>query len=262
MRVLGQCPIGQWPSGRPRLAPGHHADAKYGLRDKEIDRLLTSIGGTVLPRHSVLPKIALVCALALAVAGCKNATSIFQDQNEGGWFSKPFDLFDKPEWAKVTGDNKTADLSPKGPVNPDDLVGADGRCSVAAAEPAQAAAPPATDAQPPAGAATPAATPAAANSLDGLQLQPGLPPVMGGIALGMTECQTVARAGQPANVAIGAGEKGERTAVLTYLTGTWPGIYRFSDGRLKIIDRAPAPPEPPKAKPKKKTKKVAKKPAA
>jgi hypothetical protein len=48
--------------------------------------------------------------------------------------------------------------------------------------------------------------------------------------------------------------------VLTFLNGPWPGIYRFSDGRLKVIDRAPAPPEPP---PKKKTtKKPAKNPGA
>jgi hypothetical protein len=68
----------------------------------------------------------------------------------------------------------------------------------------------------------------------------------------MTECQTVQRAGAPGNVNIGGGDKGERSVVLTYLSGPWPGIYRFSDGRLKVIDRAPAPPAPPKAPPKRK----------
>ena len=56
----------------------------------------------------------------------------------------------------------------------------------------------------------------------------GLPVVAGGIALGMTECQTVQRAGTPSNVAISAGEKGERKVVLTYLSGPWPGIYTFA----------------------------------
>ncbi len=76
--------------------------------------------------------------------------------------------------------------------------------------------------------------------------------VAGGIALGMTECQAVQRAGSPNNVAIGAGERGERKVVLTYLSGLWPGIYTFNDGRLKSIERAPEPPKPAKAPPKKK----------
>ncbi len=33
---------------------------------------------------------------------------------------------------------------------------------------------------------------------------------MGGVALGMTECDVVRRAGVPGNVNISAGEKGER----------------------------------------------------
>ena len=34
---------------------------------------------------------------------------------------------------------------------------------------------------------------------------------MGGVALGMTECQTVQRAGTPGNVNIGSGEKATAT---------------------------------------------------
>jgi hypothetical protein len=78
-----------------------------------------------------------------------------------------------------------------------------------------------------------------------------MPQVAGGIALGMTECQTVQRAGIPSNVAISAADKGERRAVLTFLSGPWPGIYTFADGRLKVIDRAPEQPKP--AAPVKKT---------
>jgi hypothetical protein len=217
-----------------------------------------------LPRHRAISRIALVCVVAVAagVAGCKNATSVFQDQNDGGWFSKP--ILTKPDWAQPVSISRGADLGPKGPVGPDNLVGADGRCFVAASEPAQAAAP-----QPPAdrpvgsmagdlaSAPMPAAAPVAANP------EPSVPQVMGGIALGMTECQAVQRAGQPGNVAISGGGRGERSVVLTYLSGPWPGIYHFSDGRLKVIDRAPAPPEPPQEPPKKKTtKKPVKKPAA
>ncbi len=225
-----------------------------------------------MPRHRASSRIAFVFAAALAagVAGCRNSAQIFEDKNEGGWFSKPVDIFAKPDWANFRGDQKTAELGPKGPVGPEDMVGPDGRCS--APESAQAAAPQqAAAAEPPAepavgsvagdlaGAPMPATTPASANPGGGLQgLQPAGPQVVGGIALGMTECQAVQRAGVPGNVNISAGDKGERTVVLTYLSGPWPGIYRFADGRLKVIDRAPVPPAPPKAPPKKKSKTPAK----
>jgi hypothetical protein len=207
-----------------------------------------------LPRHRADSRIALICALALAaaVAGCKNSAQLFESSNDGGWFSKPVDVFAKPDWARPTGDAKGADLGPQGPVGPDDLVGADGRCVLVAAETAQVAAPP-----PAVAAANPGDGP------KGSDPQGSGPQVLGGIALGMTECQAVQRAGQPGNVNISAGDRGERAVVLTYLSGPWPGIYHFADGRLKVIDRAPAPPEPPKAPPKKKTKKKpANKPAA
>ena len=74
-------------------------------------------------------------------------------------------------------------------------------------------------------------------------LQPdggGARPAIGGIALGMTECEAVRRAGQPGNVNIGAGVKGARKVVLTYLSGPWPGIYTFTSGRLQVIDSARA----------------------
>ena len=63
----------------------------------------------------------------------------------------------------------------------------------------------------------------------------------------------------PGNVNISAGDKGERKVVLTYLSGTWPGIYTFDAGRLKIVDRAPVPETPVKpAKKQKKRPKTAK----
>jgi hypothetical protein len=79
---------------------------------------------------------------------------------------------------------------------------------------------------------------------------------VGAIALGMTECQAVRRAGNPSHVAISAAESGERRVVLTYLAGPWPGIYTFDAGRLKVVDAAPVQerkPEPKKKPVKRKT---------
>jgi hypothetical protein len=84
--------------------------------------------------------------------------------------------------------------------------------------------------------------------------------VLGGIALGMTECDAVRRAGQPSNVSISAGDKGARKVVITYLGGAWPGIYTFDSGRLQEIDAAPAQERskiPPKKKPKRAAPKTA-----
>jgi hypothetical protein len=221
-----------------------------------------------LSRHHAHFSIALACAAALTVTGCKNTAGVFEDQNEGGWFSKP--VFSKPEWAMAS--NTGANLGPKGPVGPEDMVNADGQCAApAAATPQAAEASPAAAAQsqPPAdrpvgsvagdlaGAPMPAATAASATPNSGLlRLEPasGPPPVAGGIALGMTECQTVQRAGTPSNVSISGGEKSERKVVLTYLSGPWPGIYTFTAGRLNVVERAPEQPKPvaPKKTPKKK----------
>jgi hypothetical protein len=225
-----------------------------------------ALGEAVLSRFRAVSRIALVCAAFLAVAGCKNSAQVFTDNNEGGWFSKKVDIFARPEWA-LASDNKNADLGPAGPVDANELVGADGRCGVTVPvvpEPAAVAAPaPPADraigsmAGDLAGAPMPAMT-VSANPNQAQTVDPNAPQVMGGIALGMTECDAVRRAGHPGNVAIGSGERGDRKVVLTYLTGVWPGIYHFSDGRLKEIVRAPAPPAPVKPVKKKKTKKPAK----
>ena len=41
---------------------------------------------------------------------------------------------------------------------------------------------------------------------------------------------------------------GERKVVLTYLSGPWPGIYTFSAGRLKVVDRVAQPEQPKPAR--------------
>jgi len=156
------------------------------------------------------------------------------EARDTGWFAKPVDLFRKPEWAIVA--SNSGDLTPSGPVGAEDLVGADGLCAANSAEAAPVQAAP---------AATTASAPATGTGFDGgLQTGPGAgpaaaPPVVGAIALGMTECQAVRRAGNPTHVAISAAENGERRVVLTYLAGPWPGIYTFDSGRLKVIDAAP-----------------------
>ncbi len=198
-----------------------------------------------MSRHRAIVGIAIACVAALAVAGCKNSTQVFEDQNEGGWFAKPINMLGKPDWARPT--NTGVNLGPQGPVAPEDMVSADGRCATPTAALAQAAE--SAPAQPPApadrrSARSPAISlarlcrlPPTASADPGLQrLEPATsgPVVAGGIALGMTECQAVQRAGSPNNVAIGAGERGERKVVLTYLSGPWPGIYTFNDGRLKV----------------------------
>ena len=205
--------------------------------------------------------IAVAAALALAVGGCTNGSlgNMF-DKNEGGFFSKPLDIFQSPDSLRLTN-TKATDMDTGGPVGPDDLVGADGRCGPAAAQAAQPAAPTAA-AQPTTNGAVGGMAGELANkpAPAGSPPDAGAPPVLGGVALGMTECQTVQRAGQPGAVNISAGDKGQRQVVLTYLSGPWPGIYHFADGRLKEIDRAPTPPEP--AKPVAKKKATKQKPAA
>ena len=79
---------------------------------------------------------------------------------------------------------------------------------------------------------------------------PGAAVARGGIALQMTECEVVRRAGAPENTELGTTDRGERSVTLTYTGGPRPGIYRFAGGRLYAIERGqePPPPEPPKAK--------------
>jgi hypothetical protein len=92
---------------------------------------------------------------------------------------------------------------------------------------------------------------------DGAAGQAAAEPVAGGIALQMTECDVVRRAGPVEKIDIGSDERGERAVTLTYLRGPWPGIYRFTGGRLVSIERAPGPPPAPAKAPKASTKKPA-----
>jgi hypothetical protein len=64
----------------------------------------------------------------------------------------------------------------------------------------------------------------------------------GGIALEMSECDVVQRAGPPDGMDFSTTVRGERAAVLTYARGERAGIYRFVAGRLKSIERGAEPP--------------------
>ncbi len=156
---------------------------------------------------------ALLLAATAALSGC-GSTSL----SEMTFLPNKGSLFASQDWAVATK-NIAPDTIASGPVSPENYVDAEGRCA--------AMQPEATGE--PAAASQPAAAPT----------------VAGGIALGMTECQVVTRAGQPTRVDITADEKSERKVVLTYTSGSWPGIYTFSAGRLKDIQRV-AQPEPAK----------------
>jgi hypothetical protein len=130
---------------------------------------------------------------------------------------KPETLLRKPDWATFSG-GKSDELRP---VTAADLLSREGQCDGGGGQ-------------------------AAADST-----------AAGGIALQMTECDVVRRAGPVEKIDIGSDERGERAVTLTYLRGPWPGIYRFTGGRLVSIERAPGPPPAPAKAPKASTKKPA-----
>lgn len=239
----------------------------------------------------------MVAALAAAVAGCSGGSSeITESIREGNYFQKP--IFSTPDWARArpTGSVSLGPIGPVAPGELVDAGGRCAPEAVAAmpqpeAAQAEASAAPAapetpTPPAPPPGAAAygsvagdlasapmpqgpppkpmPARVKTASTAPDaglgGLMPEGGAsaPATLGGIALGMTECQAVRRGGQPSSVSISAGARGERKTVITYLSGPWPGIYAFDSGRLKEVDAAPVPEKPAKPTPKRKLKKKAK----
>jgi hypothetical protein len=175
-------------------------------------------------------------SLALALAGCANA-DVF-DTNER-WFARSFDFTGRN--AGYTFSELQETNARRGPVGANEMIDANGACPAMAAPNAAAA---------PASAESQGVTPAPAGSAE--------PSFLGGaVALGMTECEVVARAGAPNNVQIGANPNSERSVVLTYNGGPRPGIYRFEGGRLTDMDRVEV--AEPKPAPKAKKPKVAKK---
>jgi hypothetical protein len=146
------------------------------------------------------------------------------DSNEL-WFARPFD------WYGRSGGYTYSELQESNngrrPVTANDVVDVNGACPPAPAP------------------ASPAPAPAVAPGAGPPTVAP--PSLLGtGIALGMTECEVIYRAGAASSVQIGSAANGERTTVLTYNSGPRPGIYRFVRGRLIDVDRAAVEAEPPK----------------
>ena len=163
---------------------------------------------------------AFVVIAGFSLIGC-------DDSNK--WFDKPLNPFKAPSGYSYAslGDARVDRV-----ITANDLMDASGACpnyAVAAPSPAEGA---------------PAAQ-------DGAALYGG------GVALGMSECEVVWRAGAPNNVELGKGPNGGRTAVLTFNDGARAGIYRFEGGRLMEMDSvapSPAPPQVAKKKPVKRKK--------
>jgi hypothetical protein len=167
-----------------------------------------------MQRFGRIGSLIAVVVLASAIGACSSDLGL----NNVTLVPKPETLLRKPDWATFSGGKNEFELRP---VTAADLVDSQGQC---ASRPEQQAAA-AEGTNPPA-------------------------PALGGVALQMTECEVVRRAGPVEKVDFEEGS--ERVVVLTYLRGPAPGIYRFRGGRLASIERAPAPPSPP-AKPQKAT---------
>jgi hypothetical protein len=168
--------------------------------------------------------IATVAVLAAANGAC--GSSQLSDISATSLLPK-MDQLSRPDWLTYSGGKNEFELRA---VTAADLVNADGQCPMATEAPPQA----------PPGSADAA--------------QPGM--VSGGIALQMTECDVVRRAGSPEQVQVGAEPNGDRSVVMTYTRGPRPGIYRFAAGRLASVERAPEAPGA-KASPKAKSSKKA-----
>jgi len=166
--------------------------------------------------------ICVVGALAgaLALAGCANVDM----ENKDAWFSKPFQFVSRG--SGYTFSELQESKARSQPITANDLVATNGSC-------------------PPPPVVQQAPAPAAAN-------QPGSAPAAtdtgallgGGIALGMSECEVVFRAGAPDAVQIGKNPNGDRAAVLTFNSGQRPGIYHFQAGVLMEVERAQTAPAP------------------
>jgi hypothetical protein len=191
-------------------------------------------------RSGVLAALAVFAAAFVVLGGCSDV-----DTGQA-WLAKPFDISGRSAGYSFSELSETK--KEQHPITANDLVNGNGSCAApVAAAPAQVAAA-GTPPGPPA-AAPPSAAPSDPSALMG-----------GGVALGMSECDLVYRAGQPSSVQIGNAPNGDRAAVLTFQSGPHPGIYRFLRGALTEMDRvaetAP-PPQVAKKKPAKPPKKAA-----
>jgi hypothetical protein len=171
--------------------------------------------------------VAGALAIAVALAGCANVDY----ENKDAWFAKPFEVVSRKGGYTFSELQESRDR--RRPITANDLVAANGSCPPPAAQQAPATA----------AANQPGNAPAAADTSTLLG---------GGIALGMSECDVVFRAGAPSAVQIANAPNGDRTAVLTFNSGPRSGIYHFQAGALMEVEQgqtAPAPAQTAKKKP-------------
>jgi hypothetical protein len=171
-------------------------------------------------------------AVAIGLSGCADV-----DANKDSWFAKPFQFVSRNGGYQFSELQETKDRSKV--ISAGDLVDNKGACPAPLPPTAQAA-----PVQP-----APAAAPG--NPADAPPDSDANPLFGGGVALGMSECDIVNRAGAPNSVQLGNNPNGDRTAVLTFNAGPRPGIYHFERGALMEIDGVPAPPAAPKVAKKK-----------
>jgi hypothetical protein len=157
---------------------------------------------------------------ALALGACANVDV----ENKDAWFSRPFQFVSRGSGYTFSELQESKDRTR--PVTANDLVAANGSCP-----------PPPAVQQAPA-ANQPGGAPAATDTSTLLG---------GGIALGMSECDVVFRAGAPNAVQIGKNPNGDRTAVLTFSSGPRSGVYHFQAGALIEVERAQTAPAAPAA---------------
>ena len=178
-------------------------------------RLGNDLSGAGRP---VLVALPLVLTAVLAACSGPDLSQVSLPKVDSSVFVTPnFNEFQKREQSQ-------------GPIGPQDLVDASGRCPAAAAAPTQG--PDVAGG----GQGTEGSTPAAQLS--------GRP-----IVLKMTECDLVGAAGAPQDIQIGANERGDRAVTLEYKAGVHAGIYRFVSGRLVSVERVEGAPETPAQKP-------------
>jgi hypothetical protein len=198
----------------------------------------SGLGDSCVQLRSHLLSVVAAFAAVAALSGCGDI-----DTNEK-WFARPFDISGRG--AGYSFSELAESKKQQRPITANDLVNANGSCPAPATPIAPAPPPPA-----PAAAVTPPAAP------PGTPLPPSpdgtaSDPLLGsGIALGMSECEVVYRAGQPSAVQIGSLPNGDRTAALTFPGGPRPGIYRFIGGALTEMDAVAPPPAPPQVAKKK-----------
>jgi hypothetical protein len=147
-------------------------------------------------------------AVAIVVVGA--VLSLFGCDDTAKWFAKPLNpLNNNPGYTYSSLGDARVDRA----ITANDLVDANGACPNYA---------------PPR---------ASAGAGEGASPQDGAALFGGGVALGMSECDIVARLGQATAVNFGTAAYGSRSLVLTYNAGPRSGIYRFENGRLLEMDR-------------------------